>query len=177
MSRGVFDGMDLEPALHAVWGELPTQLDILKLKGDASTRSYYRVSSATATPASLIVMRLPADALKSDELTGDDRPSELPFLNLQRHLQARGVPVPRVLVSDLARGLVLLEDLGDETFEARLTSSERGQWLPLYREAVALLVRLHAAMSCSRADPRASTAARDPACVAYDRSFDRALLR
>jgi aminoglycoside/choline kinase family phosphotransferase len=158
--------MDLEPSLHAVWGEVPGDLDVLKLKGDASTRSYYRVASATSVPASLIAMRLPADALKSDELSGAQTPTELPFLNVQRHLLQRGVAVPKVLVSDLARGVVLLEDLGDETFEARLASSPRADWLSLYRQAIDLMVGMHR-------DAAEST----PDCIAYGRSFDRTLLR
>jgi aminoglycoside/choline kinase family phosphotransferase len=165
-AQGLFDGMDLEPSLHAVWGEVPTDLDVLKLKGDASTRSYYRVTSATSVPASLIVMRLPGDALKSDELSGADMPAELPFLNVQRHLRQRGIAVPEVLVSDLARGVVLLEDLGDETFEARLLSSPREAWLGLYRNAIDLMVQLHR-----------NAADSSPECIAYGRTFDRALLR
>ncbi len=164
--HALFDGMDLEPSLHAVWGEVPSDLDVLKLKGDASTRSYYRVTSATAAPCSLIVMRLPADALKSDELSGAAQPAELPFLNVQRHLRGRGIAVPEVLVSDLARGLVLLEDLGDETFEARLLSSPRDQWLALYRQAIELMVEMHREAASSTPD-----------CIAYGRSFDRTLLR
>jgi aminoglycoside/choline kinase family phosphotransferase len=165
-SNGRWDGMDLEPALHAVWGELPNQLDVLKLKGDASTRSYYRVSSATAVPSSLIVMRLPQDALKSDELGHSVAPSELPFLNVQRHLHGLGIPVPQVLVSDLARGVVLLEDLGDETFEARLLASPRDQWVTLYRSAIELMGEMH---RCAHPN--------DPECIAYSRNFDRQLLR
>ncbi len=158
--------MDLEPSLHAVWGEVPGDLDVLKLKGDASTRSYYRVTSPTSAPASLIVMRLPADALKSDELSGAPASTELPFLNVQRHLRARSVAVPEVLVSDLARGVVLLEDLGDETFEARLASSKRADWLGLYRQAIDVMVAMHR-----------DAAQSSPDCIAYGRSFDRTLLR
>jgi len=164
--HGQFDGMDLEPSLHAVWGEVPSDLDVLKLKGDASTRSYYRVASPTSEPASLIVMRLPADALKSDELGGAQAPTELPFLNVQRHLRARGVAVPEVLVSDLARGVVLLEDLGDETFEARLAGSPRSDWLGLYRQAIDVMVAMHR-----------EAAESSPDCIAYGRAFDRTLLR
>jgi len=164
--HGQFDGMDLEPSLHAVWGGVPDDLDVLKLRGDASTRSYYRVTSATAAPSSLIVMRLPADALKSDELSGAATPQELPFLNVQRHLRRLGIAVPDVLVSDLRRGVVLLEDLGDETFEARLLRSTRDEWVQLYRQAIELMVHMHQ-----------KAAARDADCIAYDRSFDRTLLR
>ncbi len=163
---GKFDGMDLEPSLHAVWGEVPDSLEILKLKGDASTRSYYRVAHSTGSPSSLIVMRLPADALKSDELGSGSAPTELPFLNVQRHLNALQIPVPQVLVADLARGVVLLEDLGDETFEARLLGSPRETWEGLYQSAISLMVDMHQKAGPASAD-----------CIAYTRSFDDALLR
>lgn len=164
-SDGYFDGMDLEPSLHAVWGGVPDGLEIRKLKGDASTRSYYRVMHPTGSPASLIVMRLPAEALKSDELGAGAAPEELPFLNVQRHLNALGIAVPQVLVSDLARGVVLLEDLSDETFEARLLASPREAWEDLYKAAICLMVELH-----QKAGPPSSE------CIAYQRAFDRTLL-
>jgi aminoglycoside/choline kinase family phosphotransferase len=110
-------------------------------------------------------MHLPADALRSDEASGDAAPAELPFLAVHRHLTARGVRVPRVLADDVPRRVVLLEDLGDETFEARLAArpAERER---LYERAVDLLADLHA-----------RCAAPDPGCLVYGRAFDETLLR
>jgi aminoglycoside/choline kinase family phosphotransferase len=158
--------MDLEPALTRVWGGVPADLELQKLRGDASTRSYHRLVSAGSEPRSVVVMRLPADALKSDELGSGARPEELPFLNVQRHLAQLAVPVPRVFVDDTARGVVVLEDLGDETFEARLSRTPRAEWLGLYQRAIDVMTTMH-----ERA------AAPSDACIAYGRAFDRALLR
>jgi aminoglycoside/choline kinase family phosphotransferase len=165
------DGVDIEPALRRLYGaELPRGR-LQKLKGDASTRSYYRFELEGSPPAGLprssIVMRLPEDALKSDEGQGKERPSELPFLDVQRMLAARGIPVPRVYVDDTAGRVLLLEDLGDETFADRLQRTPRGEWLAPYGDAVDLLARLHRA--CAAGDPGES--------VAFRRSFDRQLLR
>ncbi len=159
-----FDGMDLGPALIEAFGALPEAATIQRLKGDASTRSYYRLDVPGQAP--VIVMRLPADALSADEGTSDPRPAELPFINMQRHLLARGVPVPRVLVDHTSRGVLLLEDLGDETFEARLRKHEPAGWRELYAQAVDVMAAMHRAC-----------AEHDSACVAYGRSFDRKLLR
>lgn len=164
LAAPAFDGMDLGPALVELFGAWPEQATLEKLKGDASTRSYYRIEVPGHAP--VIVMRLPADALKSDEGTSDGKPSELPFINMQRHLSIRGVPVPRVLVDHTARGVLLLEDLGDETFEARLYAQGKAAWPTLYGAAIDVMAAMH--KSCATSTD---------ACIAYGRSFDRKLLR
>jgi aminoglycoside/choline kinase family phosphotransferase len=154
-----FDGMELAPALTALWGELPADATLCKLKGDASTRSYYRVESAQAEPHSLVVMRLP------DE--GPAKPAaELPFVNVHRYLTGLGLPLPRIYRDDTAHGVLLLEDLSDETFGARLESTAREHWHALYGQAVDLLATL-----------QHKTTARDASCIAYARAFDHKLLR
>ncbi len=163
LAEPLFEGMNLGPALVDVFGALPQEATLERLKGDASTRSYYRIAVAGRAP--VIAMRLPADALKSDEGTGTAKPSSLPFINVQRHLSARGVPVPKLLADYTHLGVLLLEDLGDETFEARLRARPDA-WHELYGHAVDLLATMHRAC----AEPSS-------ACIAYGRSFDRNLLR
>jgi aminoglycoside/choline kinase family phosphotransferase len=154
-----FDGMELEPALVALWGAIPEDTMLHKLKGDASTRSYYRVHSAHAEPSSLVVMRLPDEP-------GHKPQVELSFLNVQRYLAGLGLPVPRVLVRDVPRSVLLLEDLSDETFEARLRTTPEHDWQRLYEGAVDLL-----------AEMQQKTAHDHGGCIAYTRSFDEKLLR
>jgi N-acetylmuramate 1-kinase len=165
------DGVDLGPALRRLYGSAPLAATLTKLKGDASSRSYYRVALvATATgagPRSVVAMRLPEDALRSDEAAGSERPSELPFVEVQRMLAARGVPVPAILVDDTPGRVLLLEDLGDETFGDRLTRSPRSAWPELYGQAIELLARMHAA--CEGGLPEHG--------LAFSRRFDRELLR
>lgn len=82
---------------------------VVKLPGDASTRKYYRVFTKGAPkggPKSLIVMRM-------EPFT--EQAQQVPFLSVGRHLSACGVDVPQVLDIDPAKGLILLEDLGDIT--------------------------------------------------------------
>ena len=154
-----YDGMELEPALTALWGRIPDDATLHKLKGDASTRSYYRVESRSCEPHSLVVMRLPDEPASKG-------PAELPFLNVQRYLAGLGLPVPRVLVDDVARGVLVLEDLSDETFGARLEATPRAQWQGVYEGAVDLLAEL-----------QRKTAQERGACIAYTRAFDHKLLR
>ncbi len=161
-------GIDLLPALERLYGGVPEGSRLVKLAGDASTRSYYRLTATGAArgPEKLIVMHLPPDALGSDEGTSGEHPHELPFLDVQRLLHERGVPVPEVLAADVDRRVVLLEDLGDETFEARLRSSPRSRWGASYDAAVDLLADLHARCEAPH-----------PGSIAYRRTFDEALLR
>lgn len=164
-------GLSLENALRQLekpGTPAPTAARITKLRGDASTRSYYRAELATPYlgAASLIVMKLPADALKSDEATSSAVPTELPFLNVQRCLAKRGVPVLQVHAVDMAAGVLLLEDLGDETFFERLQGLDRSEWSASYETAIDVLAGMHSRMQSP-----------DPSCIAYDRAFDATLLR
>jgi aminoglycoside/choline kinase family phosphotransferase len=149
---------------------VPTAGRLEPLRGDASSRRYYRLHvdepTPPGTPARLMVMQLPADALGSDEKSGAQA-TELPFLDVQRMLGARGLPVPELYLADVAHRVVLLEDLGDETFHARLQGQTPGALKADYEAAVQLLARLHRA--CAGGQPDES--------IAFRRRFDRELLR
>jgi N-acetylmuramate 1-kinase len=166
------DGVDLGPALSRLYGAANAPLRLTKLKGHASTRSYYRLEWAGAEPPlrgprSLVAMRLPADSLASDEADAAARSTELPFVDVQRMLAARGVPVPLIYIDDTQNRVLLLEDLGDETFEARLQRTPSSRWHELYGEAIELLAGMHRACENGRADES----------IAFRRGFDRELLR
>jgi aminoglycoside/choline kinase family phosphotransferase len=156
--------MDLDASLRAQVELATSRPDpaapVLKLKGDASSRSYYRVGRA---PDSAVVMVMPPDAQRrSEEVTQGAPPDELPFLNVHRYLERLGVRVPRLLRADLPAGILVLEDLGDVTFEQALRGGDRTR---LYQRAVQLLASLRAA---AERHP-------DPGCLAFTRSFDEAL--
>ncbi len=165
------DGIDLSPALRRLCGGAEPVARLNKLKGDASTRSYYRLQLQgplpSGVPRSLIAMRLPEDALGSDEGQGGERPLELPFIDVQRMLAARAIPVPRILVDDTQGRVLLLQDLGDETFGERLARTPRADWPALYAHAIELLARMHRA--CEGGAPGES--------IAFRRHFEPALLR
>jgi aminoglycoside/choline kinase family phosphotransferase len=165
------DGVDLMPALSRLYGGSDTsRFRISKLKGDASTRSYYRIEAnavAETAPRTLIAMRLPENPLGSDERSGSERATELPFIDVQRMLHARGVPVPQIHVDDTHGRVLLLEDLGDETFEQRLLASPRTRWHEAYAQAVDLMVHMHRACADGRPDES----------IAFRRRFERELLR
>jgi aminoglycoside/choline kinase family phosphotransferase len=157
--------MDLEAALRdqvkQATGKTADRAPVLKLKGDASNRSYYRVGTP---PDSYVLMVMPPDALKkSEEATKGEPPKELPFVNVHRYLGQLGVRVPQILRYDEPAGMMVLEDLTDLTFEAALEGGKHRD--RLYTQAVELLARLRAA-----AEKRP-----EPSCLAFTRAFDEDL--
>jgi aminoglycoside/choline kinase family phosphotransferase len=160
-------GMQLDTLLRRLYGGPRDVARFETLKGDASSRRYHRIALAPGVlPMRLIVMELPEDALRSDEATAGAPPSELPFLNVRRHLAAAGIRVPEVYLDAVADGAVLLEDLGDETLARRIGAVGAAGMPPWYEAAADLLARLHAAMWPV-----------PEGCEAAHREFDFELLR
>lgn len=133
---------------------------VLKLAGQASSRMYFRVGTP---PESWVVMVMPVDAAKkSDEASKGPAPTELPFVNVHRYLDGLGVRVPKIHHYDEPAGMMVIEDLTDETFEMALAKTDRAK---LYTQAVQLLARLRA-----QAEKKP-----DPSCLAFTRAFDEEL--
>ncbi len=148
--------LQVERAIGRSIGSAP----VLKLKGEASSRAYYRVGTP---PESWVVMVMPPDSLKkSDEASKGPAPTELPFINVHRYLTKLGVRVPRILRFDEPAGMMVCEDLSDQTFEAALATGDRTE---LYTRAVQLLARLRVAAEKTP----------DADCLAFTRAFDEEL--
>lgn len=98
------------------------------LAADASFRRYWRLVRAPGE--SYVVMDAPPD-----------REPVAPFVQIGRHLHALGFSAPRILAEDAARGFLLLEDLGDDTF-TRLIAGGHDE-TALYELALDCLVALH----------------------------------
>jgi aminoglycoside/choline kinase family phosphotransferase len=105
-----------------------TPHSIAPASADASFRRYFRVGLEDRT---LIVMDAPPEH-------EDCRP----FIHVAGLFGAAGVRVPRVLVQDLERGFLLLDDLGSTTYLDALNEDSAD---PLYRDAIDALVRLQLA--------------------------------
>jgi N-acetylmuramate 1-kinase len=101
------------------------------LAGDASDRTYARLRLGAATAV-----------LMDNPPGGADDP--VAFSRMARHLRGLGLSSPAVLAEDLARGFLLLEDLGDDLF-ARLLAVDPDREVALYGPAVDTLVRLQSA--------------------------------
>ncbi len=97
------------------------------LAADASFRRYLRVRRGTETA---VLMDAPPDR----------EPVE-PYAAIARHLVSLGFGAPRIAAADRAAGLLLMEDLGDDTFTRLLARGE--DEAALYRLAVDTLIALH----------------------------------
>ncbi|MCB1351644.1 MAG: phosphotransferase [Rhodobacteraceae bacterium] len=97
------------------------------LAGDASARRYERL--ARAGQRAILMDAPPESGLDS-----------LPFLVITRWLGRHGLSAPEILAEDPGRGLVLLEDLGDDLFMG-LCATDPAREPSLYGAAVDLLAR------------------------------------
>ncbi len=131
------------------------------MPGGASTRRYLRV---TTTTGSAVAMFVP-DAAPEEITNGSAAPARWPFLEVHALLDGRGVRVPRLYGEDTGAGLLLLEDLSDETLAAFLVRAPARR-AEIYRTAVTDLARAQRAL-----------AALPAGSVVATRAFDDKLLR
>ena len=109
-----------------------------KLAGDASFRRYERI-----TDRSRSAVLMDAPPAKEDVR---------PYLAVARILKALGYSAPEIYGEDVAAGLLLIEDLGDDTFTRVLANADQATERALYANAVDVLIDLH------RRDPASVTA-------------------
>ncbi len=141
-------------------------LEVQKLFGHASYRTYYRVHLKDGK--TYIVMQMPEGVSSvSEEITNYEGPkNELPFINIQRYLVSLKLPVPAVYAWDEASKLMLLEDLGDRHLESYLKEASPALQISFYKRAIDLLVEMQ----------KKTTQAPSKDCIAFHRSFDEKLL-
>src|SRR5690349_14763189 len=106
----------LSDVVREAFGNEVRVTSVVDLACSASARLYQRVVLDGAPVPSAIAMRLPSDALApcsepAKACSGD----ELPFSNMLRAAQARGLRVPALYADRTGAGnfTMLLEDLGD----------------------------------------------------------------
>jgi aminoglycoside/choline kinase family phosphotransferase len=160
-----FAPLALDTLVHRATGHRPTMVE--PMPGGASTRRYLRVRTPAA---SLVAMFVPDAAPEEITSNASAQPAShggarWPFLEVHALLHGRGVRVPGVIAESCDEGLVLLEDLGDETLAAFLerAPARRDE---IYRTAVTDLATAQRALE---ALPEGSVVAR--------RAFDDTLLR
>ena len=110
-----------------------------RLAGDASFRRYERIAGPRGR-AMLMDAPPPQEDVR-------------PFLLIAEHLRALGYSAPAIFAEDRERGLLLIEDFGDDTFTRLLAAGADEQ--QLYNLAVDLLIELHR-------NPRATSVALPP---------------
>ena len=110
-----------------------TGAELLPLAGDASFRRYIRLKKGEQ---SFMLMDAPPG-----------KENVRPYLTIAEHLHRHGYSTPAILGADVAGGLLLLEDLGDDLFSSVLKRSEgaakEALEHTLYAEAIDLLADWH----------------------------------
>ena len=95
---------------------------------DASFRRYFRVTTERET---FIVMDAPPDKENSE-----------PFVRIAKLFADAGVHVPRIIAQDVAQGLLLLSDLGTQTYLHVLNENNADE---LFRPAIDELIKIQLA--------------------------------
>jgi len=158
----------LESALAKTWpGSKPQR--IVALKGDASTRRFWRVAidAAATAPATAILVDLGPDDLPlyARALNLYREPlAEPPWLNVHRFLESIGAPVAALYAAAPRERLLLIEDLGENSLFAA-AAADPANAADLYRAAVDELLRLHVEGTARRGDH----------CVAFSVAYDQRL--
>lgn len=149
-------GQEIDAFLNeAGWGDASR----VKLAADASSRSYERLEGG---PGRAILMNAPVagDQAKSPAAAAYNQTAHLavdcrPFVAIDRYLRSLGLSAPEILAADTGRGLLLLEDLGDDLFASVLNNGAAKEE-ELYATATDVLLALHGAE------------ARQPGLATYD---------
>lgn len=117
----------------------PEKYEISMVAGDASDRTFWRVTFPEPAPqcgASAVLMSYGADKTSG----------ALPvFLDVQKHMFDAGLPVPKIFCSDAAAGFVLMEDFGDVMLEHRLSEGDETEIASLYEKSVDLIIDIQVA--------------------------------
>lgn len=98
------------------------------LAGDASFRRYIRLAQPDGSSSMLMDAPPPQEDVR-------------PFIQIADILLGLELSAPRILAADVEAGLLLLEDLGDDTYTRRLAAG--GDEASLYRLATDTLIELH----------------------------------
>ena len=128
-----------------------SQVRVVPLTGDASTRQYFRVLRPNNPSVVLAVYEAPFAF------------DELPFVNVCRLFSTIPLPIPAIAGHPDDLGILILEDLGDVTLQAHLGVTQPGEHAALYKQAVELVFRMQ----------RKGAELESPDYISYGIAFDR----
>ena len=111
----------------------PKPIKQTKLKGDGSDRKWYRLSSDQRTL--IMVDHGITTGLETAEIDS--------FVNIGKHLEAGGIPVPHIYYYDRMAGLVFVEDLGDRNLQTAVRRTQStSAVVSWYKSVIHFLVKL-----------------------------------
>ncbi len=107
--------------------------ELEQMPGGASTRRFYRATLPGGRSA--VAMFFPDASVPDEIVKTSETGRRWPFLEVRELLEARGVHVPRLLGERCEQGLLLMEDLGEDTLANYLKRVPAARE-PVYRQAV-----------------------------------------
>jgi len=145
--------MELQESIRILFPpEERAQLTISTVKGDASTRQYFRVTGAHGNAIVCFDPTFSATA-----------PENYPFLILRDLLSNHGIRVPELLGTAHEHGMLLLEDCGDLMLQDEVPLLNHDSLSARYRQIIDILVRIQSIRPSS-----ASTDATIPFSLSFD---------
>jgi len=166
-----------------ILGRGPGSFEIRPMPQHASMRRYYRISGPEITldrndGKSMVLMVLddPSPMKKSEEITPADKETsrkhrkqtedDLAYVNVLKHFQKAGIPVPKLHAYNIPEGLLYIEDLGDNLLEYEQAQLDESGRKEIYAKAVEHMTGIH----------RDATRLENPNFVGFNRAFDEKLL-
>jgi N-acetylmuramate 1-kinase len=114
--------------LKNYWGT--DRYNLEALAGDAGNRQYYRSSLKSQT---IVLMDRNEPYCSNSD----------PFVQLTKYLSMKGLPVPDILEDHSDDGILLIEDLGNQTLQKAYTLNPVETLQSLYRKVFDILVLMH----------------------------------
>ncbi len=105
---------------------------VTPLAGDGSDRKFFRIRQGALHFVALVSPRKNPSGIDENDS----------YYLIGAHLARCGVPVPKILCSDVDRGVFILEDL-DDCHMQRLANRGGSDLRSLYRRALKLLLKMH----------------------------------
>lgn len=137
--------------------------DVAKLQGDASSRMYFRVRAADRSYVAMVLPPNQPTSLAEEITKVSGEVTELPFINIQKFFRP-AIRVPQIHAYDEKRGVLLLEDFGDDLLLSVIeNASSDGARENLYRKSLDELRKI-----CALGPTKQP-------CLAFQRKYDRDL--
>lgn len=172
MQNTMIDIVSLQSILNSITRVDIKEIETLRLPGDASNRTYYRISWKSASPLKSMILMVLAEpeGFKGSEEAVTGTPSsitELPFINIHRHLESCRIRVPKIFHYDSKTGWILLEDLGDAMLADVIAQHplDSKPVCDLYQKAIDTLIHIQ----------RFATHPSETPTLAHCRAFDQPL--
>ena len=114
----------------------PETVQLEALTPDASTRKYYRIAASDKPAQTFIVSLYPAPF----------NPQSSAYLDVTRLFTAAHLPVPQVLDVAGTEGIILQEDLGDESLAKWMSTADEAHADAMLKKSLTLIARINEVM-------------------------------